>query len=116
MGGRLSRTPKNIPKTSKPVKPAKPVEFSDINPDYKPGDGFRSMGGSQAFRALNFELYVQTNPVIMAFGIVSITLVTVYFAYMNATTQNKELDQEYDKLYGAGAANYMRERKVNKWE
>ena len=52
----------------------------------------------------------------MAFGIVSITLVTVYFAYMNATTQNKELDQEYDKLYGAGAANYMRERKVNKWE
>ena len=59
MGGRLSRTPKNIPKTSKPVKPVKPVEFSDINPDYKPGDGFRSMGGSQAFRALNFELYVQ---------------------------------------------------------
>ena len=59
MGGRLSRTPKNIPKTTKPVKPAKPVEFSDINPDYKPGDGFRSMGGSQAFRALNFELYVQ---------------------------------------------------------
>ena len=35
--------------------------------------------------------------------------------YVEHGTENKELDAEYDKLYGVGAAEYMRERKVNKW-
>ena len=49
-------------------------------------------------------------------GVLSITFITVYWAYVNATTQNKERDEAYDKLYGPGAAAYMRERKVNSWE
>ena len=30
--------------------------------------------------------------------------------------ENKEVDRQFDELYGEGAAKYMRERRVNKWE
>ena len=69
-----------------------------------------------AFRALNFELYARTSYPIMIFGVGTMCAITGYFAYQHATTENKQLDAEYDALYGQGAAQYMRERKVNKWE
>ena len=107
MGGRLSRAGKKAPKP-----PKKPL---NLKIDAAAGDGLRSLDSSAAFRAINFELYVQKNNKIMAFGVISMTLITLYFAHMNATTENKKLDAEYDKLYGPGAAHYMRERKVNSW-
>lgn len=110
MGGQLSRrAPKKV------APPAPPPPPLDLTNEARPGDGIRSLQSSTAFRAVNFELYVQKNNKIMAFGIISMTCITAYFAHMKATTENKELDAEYDKLYGPGAATYMRERKVNTW-
>jgi hypothetical protein len=80
------------------------------------GDGIRSMETSAGFRALNFELYMKPNKPIMAFGITTMSFITLYFAYQHANTENKQVDAEYDKLYGEGAANHMRQRRVNKWE
>jgi len=109
MGARMSRgigkIPKEVPKAPSPPKP-----------EYVAGEGIRSLDTSAGFRTLNFELYVKANKPIMAFGIATMSLITLYFAYMKATTENKTLDAEYDKLYGEGAANYMRTRKVNSWD
>ena len=30
--------------------------------------------------------------------------------------ENKEVDRQFDELYGEGGAKHMRERRVNKWE
>jgi len=59
---------------------------------------------------------MKPNKPIMIFGIATMTFITSYFAYTQATTENKEVDRQYDQLYGEGAAKYMRERRVNKWE
>ena len=80
------------------------------------GDGIRSLDSSAAFRALNFELYARTSYPVMIFGVGSMCAITAYFAYQHATQENTELDQQYDQLYGEGAAHHMRARKVNKWD
>ena len=222
-------------------------------PTHNPGDGIRSLESSgsdrttndfkrtgfwsgkksktineAAFRTLNFELYMKPNKPIMIFGVATMTFITSYFAYTQATTgtergstpkklskllspsqmtsfwltvtfiltvtsdqqllskyqpsidyaalsnsalsqnqfqawfrnfgefpivdlemilriflawielfwwppfefnifilkcsfrvpilENKEVDRQFDELYGEGAAKYMRERRVNKWE
>ncbi|CAG9804504.1 unnamed protein product [Chironomus riparius] len=47
-----------------------------------PGDGIRSLKSSYAFRLINYELYVKPNIVIMSIGLISITGVFGYIAYM----------------------------------
>ncbi|XP_067008495.1 small integral membrane protein 8 [Anabrus simplex] len=49
-----------------------------------PGDGLRSLKTSGVFRAVNFELYVKPNKVVMGFGLVSITICIGYIAYMRS--------------------------------
>ena len=39
-----------------------------------------------AFRTLNFELYMKPNKPIMIFGVATMTFITSYFAYTQATT------------------------------
>ena len=80
------------------------------------GDGIRSLDSSAAFRALNFELYARTSYPIMIFGVGTMCAITGYFGWMHATRENSQLDDDYNKLYGAGAAEHMRARKVNKWD
>lgn len=109
MGARGSKA---LPKTPPKVNP-QPVVGPSV--EQTSGDGLRSLASSPAFRALNFELYVQKNNKIMAFGVITMSLITGYFGYLKATTKNTQLDAEYDKLYGPGAANYMRTRNVNSW-
>ena len=80
------------------------------------GEGIRSLDSSAAFRALNFELYARTSYPVMIFGVGAMCAITGYFGWMHATRENKQLDHEYDQLYGQGAAEHMRQRKVNKWD
>ena len=81
-------------------------------PMHNPGDGIRSLESSgmarttdeskrtgfwtvakksktineAAFRTLNFELYMKPNKPIMIFGVATMTFITSYFAYTQATT------------------------------
>ena len=81
-------------------------------PTHNPGDGIRSLESSglartktpdskrtgfwnvaksktineAAFRTLNFELYMKPNKPIMIFGLATMTFITSYFAYTQATT------------------------------
>lgn len=94
MGARMSRgfgkVPKEVPKASTPPKPGKDVIFdnkSSLSSEYVAGEGIRSLDTSAGFRTLNFELYVKANKPIMAFGIATMSLITLYFAYMKATTE-----------------------------
>ncbi|XP_021954585.1 small integral membrane protein 8 [Folsomia candida] len=48
-----------------------------------PGEGIRSMKTSNAFRALNFELYAKPNKKIMGLGIVGIICAASYLFYIN---------------------------------
>ena len=65
-------------KTAKPKPPSTSAST--------PGDGIRSMETSTLFRTLNFELYMRPNKGIMAFGIGTMSAITLYFAYQHATT------------------------------
>ncbi|CAO1394992.1 unnamed protein product [Diamesa hyperborea] len=63
--------------------------MSENKPDNKipvhkpaPGDGLRSLKSTLGFRAINFELYAKPNIVIMVIGVISITSVFGYIAWM----------------------------------
>ncbi|XP_059468750.1 small integral membrane protein 8 [Neocloeon triangulifer] len=55
----------------------------------KPGDGIRSMRSSTLFRATNFELYAKPNKIIMALGLVGLSVSIGYMAYMR--TQHERM-------------------------
>jgi ATP-binding cassette subfamily C (CFTR/MRP) protein 4 len=41
------------------------------------------------FKALNFELFVKPNKVVMTAGLVTLTCCVIYIAYINATAENR---------------------------
>ncbi|KAK6621592.1 hypothetical protein RUM44_001399 [Polyplax serrata] len=47
-----------------------------------PGDGIRSMKTSNLFRALNFELYVKPNNIVMGMGATAFVAFLGYVVYM----------------------------------
>ncbi|XP_044267858.1 small integral membrane protein 8 [Tribolium madens] len=49
-----------------------------------PGDGLRSLRSTTLFKAVNFELYVKPNLVIMGLGLVAFTGCLGYIAYMRS--------------------------------
>ena len=51
-----------------------------------------------AFRTLNFELYMKPNKPIMIFGVATMTFITSYFAYTQATTGTEREDRRPKKL------------------
>ncbi|XP_014469566.1 PREDICTED: small integral membrane protein 8 [Dinoponera quadriceps] len=48
-----------------------------------PGDGLRSLRSTLLFRAVNYELYVKPNKVIMIFGVIAMLGCSGYMFYMN---------------------------------
>ncbi|XP_012525992.1 small integral membrane protein 8 [Monomorium pharaonis] len=53
-----------------------------------PGDGLRSLRSTTLFRAVNFELYVKPNKIIMILGILTMLGCSGYIFYMNSN-QNR---------------------------
>ncbi|XP_046743398.1 small integral membrane protein 8 [Diprion similis] len=53
-------------------------------PVTKPGDGLRSLRSTMLFRAINYELYVKPNAVIMALGVLAMTGCAGYIFYMRS--------------------------------
>ncbi|CAG2162564.1 unnamed protein product [Oppiella nova] len=47
------------------------------------GDGIRSMGATNVFRVVNFELFVKPNKYAMSAGVCALTLCFGYIFYMN---------------------------------
>ncbi|KAH8306969.1 hypothetical protein KR044_001920 [Drosophila immigrans] len=47
-----------------------------------PGEGIRSIRSTSVFRLINFELYTKPNKIIMGIGLVAVTGVFGYIAYM----------------------------------
>ena len=89
----VGKVPKETPKAPTAPKQKLPgskcscVQFLTNASEYVPGEGIRSLDTSAGFRTLNFELYVKANKPIMAFGIATMSIITLYFAYMKATTE-----------------------------
>ncbi|KAI9558557.1 hypothetical protein GHT06_015345 [Daphnia sinensis] len=52
------------------------------------GDGLRSVKTTGVFRALNFELYVKPNKIIMILGLVAIAGCAGYITYMKTKYEN----------------------------
>ncbi|CAL1531865.1 unnamed protein product [Lymnaea stagnalis] len=52
--------------------------------------GLASMPSTSAFRAINFELYVKPNKLVMACGILAFSSCVAYIAYMNLTDDLKK--------------------------
>ncbi|XP_059838368.1 small integral membrane protein 8 [Hemitrygon akajei] len=73
--------------------------------------GLRGIRTTSLFRAVNPELFIKPNKPVMAFGLLTITLCVSYIAYLNATTENKDL---YEAIDSEGTR-YTR-RKTSKWE
>ncbi|XP_011301392.1 small integral membrane protein 8 [Fopius arisanus] len=57
---------------------------SQKNPGAAPGDGIRSLRSTMLFRAVNYELYVKPNIVIMALGLAAIVGCSGYIFYMRS--------------------------------
>jgi hypothetical protein len=64
------------------------------------------------FRALNFELFVKPNVVVMGIGIASITACVAYIAYWNSTAENRKND--YMALNEKG--NLEKRKRTSKWD
>ncbi|XP_003401531.4 small integral membrane protein 8 [Bombus affinis] len=54
----------------------------------EPGDGLRSLKSTMLFRAINYELYVRPNKVIMIFGAIAMFSCIGYMAYMRRNSDN----------------------------
>ncbi|XP_030765399.1 small integral membrane protein 8 [Sitophilus oryzae] len=81
------------------------------NKENKPGDGIRSLKSTNLFRAVNFELYVKPNIVVMGLGLTALAGCFGYIAYMR---------YKYESLgyYGAikddGSEEFL--KKKSRWD
>jgi len=64
------------------------------------------------FRALNFELFVKPNIVVMAIGITSVTACVAYIAYWNSTAENRK--SSYMALNEQGELE--KRQRMSKWD
>ncbi|OAD59217.1 hypothetical protein WN48_09483 [Eufriesea mexicana] len=62
--------------------------MSKKNNEAVPGDGLRSLKSTMLFRAVNYELYVKPNKVIMIFGTIAMFGCMGYIAYMQHNSDN----------------------------
>ncbi|XP_031842701.2 small integral membrane protein 8 isoform X3 [Nomia melanderi] len=76
----------------------------------EPGDGLRSLKSTMFFRAVNYELYVRPNKVIMIFGAVTICSCLGYIYYMR---QKYDSTQYYHAVTEDGSI--VSKKKVSKW-
>ncbi|CAK8686842.1 unnamed protein product [Clavelina lepadiformis] len=96
----------NIKNTSsnKPTEPNPPP----------PAPGLRGLKATAAFRALNFELFVRPNKVVMGLGLAAITGCVAYIAYLNAVTENKTVGVY--EVYDVEGSVQTTQRKKSKWD
>lgn len=76
-----------------------------------PGDGLRSLRSTMLFRAVNYELYVKPNKVIMIFGAVTMLSSVAYILYMR---QKYDRKQYYNAVAEDGSV--VLTKKKSKWE
>lgn len=75
-----------------------------------PGDGLRSLKSTMLFRAVNYELYVKPNKMIMIFGAVTMLGCIGYIVYMR---QNSDDTKYYTAVAVDGTIDYK--KKTSKW-
>ncbi|XP_076241924.1 small integral membrane protein 8 [Calliopsis andreniformis] len=80
------------------------------NQDPAPGDGLRSLRSTALFRAVNYELYVKPNKMIMIFGAVTMLSCMGYIIYMR---QKYDTTQYYTAVTGDGSL--VSKKKTSKW-
>ncbi|XP_043478751.1 small integral membrane protein 8 [Leptopilina heterotoma] len=78
--------------------------------DPVPGDGIRSLKSTPLFRAINYELYIKPNKVIMAIGAVAITGCAGYILFMRAKYESMGF---YTAVDSDGSERFR--KKVSKW-
>ncbi|XP_020712464.1 small integral membrane protein 8 [Athalia rosae] len=79
-------------------------------PNPKPGDGLRSLRSTMLFRAVNYELYVKPNAVIMALGVVAMTGCAGYIYYMRSKYEGMGY---YSAIEGDGKETFK--KRTSKW-
>ncbi|XP_012345201.1 small integral membrane protein 8 [Apis florea] len=75
-----------------------------------PGDGLRSLKSTMLFRAINYELYVKPNKIIMIFGTIAIFGCIGYIVYMQRNSNNTEY---YSVINSNGTIDFK--KKTSKW-
>ncbi|PIK48091.1 putative small integral membrane protein 8 isoform X2 [Apostichopus japonicus] len=76
--------------------------------------GLRGARTTTLFRAVNFELFVKPNKVVMAFGLIALTGSVAYIAYMNAVKENQKDQMMYEQYFEDGST--LMKPKKSKWE
>ncbi|XP_050483566.1 small integral membrane protein 8 [Bombus huntii] len=76
----------------------------------EPGDGLRSLKSTMLFRAINYELYVKPNKVVMIFGAIAMFSCIGYMAYMRHNSDNTN---HYPAVTSDGSINLK--KKTSKW-
>lgn len=75
-----------------------------------PGDGLRSLRSTMLFRAVNYELYVKPNKMVMLFGLVTMLGCTGYILYMR---QKDDGTSYYSAIESDGTV--TQKKKTSKW-
>ncbi|XP_014203601.1 small integral membrane protein 8 [Copidosoma floridanum] len=81
------------------------------NKKYEPGDGIRSLKSSPMFRAINYELYVKPNNVVMAMGLIAISGCIGYIIYMRSKYKSMGY---YTAVESDGSETFK--KKTSKWD
>ncbi|XP_001604253.3 small integral membrane protein 8 [Nasonia vitripennis] len=79
-------------------------------PKHTPGDGIRSLKSTPMFRAINYELYVKPNNVVMALGVIAMTGCVGYILYMRSKYESMGY---YTAVEADGKETFK--KKVSKW-
>jgi len=91
--------------TEKVATVADSVKQGNAAPDHR-------VQSTALFRALNFELFVKPNVIVMGIGIASITACVAYIAWWNATADNRKAD--YMALTEQGTLE--KRKRSSKWD
>lgn len=80
------------------------------NHKVEPGDGLRSLKSTMLFRAINYELYIRPNKMIMIFGTIAMFSCIGYMAYMRYNSDNTKY---YSAVTSDGSIDLK--KKASKW-
>jgi len=83
-----------------------------VLPESRATSANNQVHSTSLFRALNFELFVKPNIVVMTIGVVSITACVAYIAYWNATAENRK--GNYMALTEEG--NLEKRQRASRWD
>ncbi|XP_058791084.1 small integral membrane protein 8 [Phymastichus coffea] len=84
---------------------------NEVNKKHIPGDGLRSLRSTSLFRAINFELYVKPNKIIMAFGLIAMAGASGYIIYMRSKYEKMGY---YTAVESDGTESFK--KRASKWD